>query len=89
MTDALGVPAVFTIIVNGVKYPISSEIKEATYDQIVETALKRSPRDKEVLTVTYSTKAQGDSRRSGSLAPGQKTVLEDGMIFSCMDTSNA
>lgn len=89
MTEALGVPAVFTIIVNGREFPISSEVKEATYDQIVETALLRSPREDEVLTVTYSTKAKGDSRRSGSLAPGEKTKLEDGMIFSCMDTSNA
>lgn len=89
MTEALGVPKVINIVVNGRDYPITEGV-EASYEDIVATAWKKEPTEGEVYTVTYSGKSNGNSRVAGSLAPGDKKIrLEDGMVFNCLMTDNA
>jgi hypothetical protein len=42
-----------------------------------------------VLTAVYYWKGPGDLRRQGILSPGRGVKIDDEMIFSIVDTSNA
>lgn len=62
---------------------------EVTYEDILELATGKKGYDY-CLTVVYSGPRHGDMRRSGEMHKGCNPVkLEDGMVFTAMDTSNA
>jgi hypothetical protein len=71
------------IIVNG----ISAEVKgsEITFAEVVRLAFDKPPANPEGLTVTYS----GPNRMGSMLVAMAPLPLENGMIFSVADTSNA
>lgn len=76
------------IIVNGEEKNVDKQA--VSYQDIVVLAWGEKNRDY-CYSMTYSTKVKpgSDSRRSGSLHSGQSVQIEEGMVFSCMDTSNA
>lgn len=85
------------IIINGKTVPVGSASGLAfsdtpathgylDYGSIVAAAGYAVDR---VLTVVYSTRRKGDEQREGSLTLGQSVRIEDGMVFSVADTSNA
>lgn len=71
-------------VVNGEK--AYHGVEEITYEEVATLA---GYKPNQILSVVYQGKKNGDSRRSGTLSPGKTTKLEDGMVFSVADTSNA
>ena len=76
-----------TIIVNGRAKEVSG--KELTFEEVVDLAFDGSPPsgDNVVITVTYS-KGE-DSKKEGSLLPGQSVKVKDGMIFNVTATDKS
>lgn len=72
------------IKVNGKTF--DSEGESVDYDTVVTMAGHNA---EHVYSVTYRTRRSGDEQRSGILAPGESTKVEDGMVFSVADTSSA
>jgi hypothetical protein len=83
--QAAGEPLVekLNVILNG--KPAKCD-REVTYEQIIVAAGYEPDR---IISVTYSTRRNGDSQRSGMLSPGKKVLVEEGMVFNAMDTSAA
>ena len=77
------VPEKLDVILNG--HPAKCD-REVTYEQIVVAA---GYQPDHIISVTYYSKRNGDSQRSGILSPGKKVLAEEGMIFNAVDTSNA
>lgn len=71
-------------IVNGRSITVDPELTnvcDAHYEDVCWCAGLDPTR---ILTVVWSTRTS-----QGSLTPGQKCVLEEGMVFNVADTSNA
>lgn len=75
-----------TIIVNGRKKEVSE--KELSYEQIVDIAFNGNPPKGEnvVITVTFS---KGEDGKQGTLLPGQKVKVKDGMVFNVTATDKS
>ncbi len=68
-----------TIIVNGVEKPVEAR-SELSFDDLVLLAFNEKPGNPNIVySITY-TKAEG-AQDEGSLAPGKKVKIVDGMIF--------
>lgn len=72
----------FTIVVNGTPEVWSDQ--HITYEQAVQLAFPGGPTDL-LYTVSYASPHGKD----GTLAPGQKTVVKDGMIFNVGKTNRS
>jgi hypothetical protein len=68
-----------TVVINGQKMPIATEV--LSYEAIASLASKKPG-----VTITYWDRA---SDRNGSLRPGQKVLVTDGMVFDAMYTNAA
>jgi hypothetical protein len=77
-----------TIIVNN--DPVTTHRSALSYEEIVIMAYGQSAAGR-VLSMVYKTKPSesSDSMRQGTMWPGRKISIEDGMIFTVMDTGNA
>ena len=73
------------INVNGEVFQLEGDGK-VDYDTIVTMAGHNA---EHVFSVTYHTRRDGDEQRSGILAPGDVTKVEEGMVFNVADTSHA
>jgi hypothetical protein len=74
------------IILNGV--PKQVDATSLSYEDLVEMEFGAKMRNY-VYSLVYSTKPRGDSRRSGTITPGQTLELEEDIRISICDTSNA
>jgi hypothetical protein len=73
----------FTIIVNARKKTVTSE--ELTFEQTVALAFDPVPPNS-IFTVTYS---GGVHHQEGTLKPGQKVEIKDGMEFNVTETGQS
>jgi hypothetical protein len=76
-------PKTFTIIVNARRKTVASD--ELTFEQIVALAFDPVPANS-FFTVTYS---GGVHHQDGSLQPGQKVDIKDGMQFHVTETGQS
>lgn len=76
-------PDKFTIIVNARKKSVTSE--ELTFEQVVALAFDPVPANS-FFTVTYS---GGVDHEEGSLQPGQKVRIKNGMQFHVTETGQS
>lgn len=74
-----------TIIVNGRKKEVKA--KELSYEEIVKLAFDNPPSGPNVvITVAYS---KGEHGAHGTLLPGQKVRIKDGMVFDVTPTDKS
>jgi len=78
-----GEPHKFTIIVNARKKTVISE--EVTFEEIVALAFDPIPPNS-LFTVTYT---GGVHHKEGTLKPGQKVEIKDGMEFNVTETGQS
>jgi hypothetical protein len=78
-----GKPHKFTIIVNARKKKVTDD--ELTFEQIVALAFDPVPPNS-FFTVTFS---GGVHHQEGSLQPGQKVKIKDGMEFNVTETGQS
>lgn len=76
-------PDKFTIIVNARKKTVTTE--ELTFEQVVALAFDPVPANS-FFTVTYS---GGVHHEDGSLQPGQKVAIKNGMQFHVTETGQS
>src|ERR1700692_4082110 len=80
-SDGIHYPAkpYLTIVINGERMPIAAEV--LSYEGMAALAGKKPG-----VTVTYW---DPTSDRNGSLRPGQRVLVTDGMVFDAVFTNNA
>lgn len=72
----------YNIVINAQQETVSDH--HLTYEQVVRLAFPAGPFDI-LYSVTYATPRGHD----GTLAPGQKTVIKDGMSFNVIKTNRS
>lgn len=72
----------FKIIVNGTPELWSGNV--ITYEQVVQLAFPGAPSEM-LFTVSYSS----EHGKSGTLAPGGKTDVKEGMVFDVVKTNRS
>lgn len=76
-----------TIIVNGRQKELPKK-EEVSFEEIVNLAYDNNPPSGPniVITVTYS---KGEDGKQGTLVPGKKVKVKDGMIFNVTATDKS
>jgi hypothetical protein len=74
------------IFVNADRHEITSS--KVTYADICRLAYGPGA-EKHILTITYHSRRGADLFREGILSLGKEVEVDDGMRFTCMDTSAA
>lgn len=72
----------YTIVINGQQETVSDH--HLTYEQVVRLAFPAGPFD-----ILYSVSYANPHGHDGTLAPGQKTVVKDGMSFNVIKTNRS
>ncbi len=80
--NAPGDEKTYDIVINGQQETISDH--HLTYEQVVRLAFPGGPFD-----ILYSVSYANPHGHDGTLAPGQKTVVKDGMSFNVIKTNRS
>ncbi|RQQ29895.1 multiubiquitin domain-containing protein [Burkholderia stagnalis] len=72
----------YDIVINGQQETVSDH--HLTYEQVVRLAFPEGPFD-----ILYSVSYANPHGHDGTLAPGQKTVVKDGMSFNVIKTNRS
>jgi hypothetical protein len=72
----------YSIVINGQQETVSEQ--HLTYDQVVRLAYPEGPFD-----ILYSVSYANPHGHDGTLAPGQKTVIKEGMSFNVIKTNRS
>ncbi|MEM5338716.1 multiubiquitin domain-containing protein [Paraburkholderia azotifigens] len=72
----------YNLVINGQQETVSDH--QLTYEQVVRLAFPAGPFD-----ILYSVSYANPHGHDGTLAPGQKTVVKDGMSFNVVKTNRS
>lgn len=80
--DKPGKEKTYDIVINGQQEAVSEH--HLTYEEVVRLAFPQGPFDN-----LYSVSYANPHGHDGTLAPGQKTVVKDGMSFNVIKTNRS